>query len=129
MTIEEAIQLTRGCAELLEFDPMTGEPTPSYRLEYEQAHAIRMVLAELETARADKQEHWIPFEFDEDGRLTGKLPEECERILICTNIGYVYVDEFLCDGDGFYLDSGWDLAEDVSAWMPLPEPFGGVENG
>ena len=66
--------------------------------------------------------NWIPFEI-EDGCLVGNLPEEDERILICTKDGYVCIDEFLCDVDGFYLESGWAFFEDVIAWMPLPEPY------
>ena len=65
---------------------------------------------------------WIPFE-SEDGHLVGSFPEEGRRILICTKDGYVCVDEFLYDSDGFYLDSGWEIIADVIAWMPLPEPY------
>lgn len=65
---------------------------------------------------------WIPFEI-EDGCLVGNLPDEGERILTCTNIGYVYIDEFLYDCDGFYLESGWGIVDDVVAWMPLPKPY------
>lgn len=66
--------------------------------------------------------NWIPFEI-EDGLLVGNLPEEGERILACRNDGYIYIDEFLCDSDGFYMDSGWAFFEDVASWMPLPEPY------
>lgn len=51
MSIDEAIQIAKGCAELLEFDPMTGESTPEHRIEYQQAQAIRKVIAELEKLR------------------------------------------------------------------------------
>lgn len=67
--------------------------------------------------------NWIPFEIDEDGCLIGNLPEEQEEILICTRSGYVCMDKFGFDGDGYYLDSGWSICDDVVAWMPLPEPY------
>ena len=67
--------------------------------------------------------NWIPFEIDEDGCLIGNLPEEQEEILICTRSGYVCMDKFGFDSDGYYLDSCWSICDDVVAWMPLPEPY------
>lgn len=126
MTIEEAIQLTRGCAELLEFDPMTGEPTPPHRLEYEQAQAIRVVLAEIENTMASKQERWIP--------VSERLPEKSGDVLVCTYSGYIASVNYSSKHKQF---NNYDLLcfknesvfDDVVAWMPMPEPFGGVENG
>lgn len=134
MMIEEAIQLTRGCAELLEFDPMTGEPTPPHSLEYEQAQAIRVVLAEIENTMASKQELWIP--------VSERLPRKHQDVLLSVVIdcGDKSIDNVLY---GKRVTDGWDVCDTndaetvfdgdemykVVAWMPMPEPFGGVENG
>lgn len=77
---------------------------------------------------------WIPVKFheatEEDKREYGQgfayimdceMPEDGERILVCTNSGYVYLDESYID-DGFHLDSGNDWLE-IAAWMPLPKPY------
>ena len=87
---------------------------------------------------------WIPFELREldsdekenypdwDFILTGKLPEDGQRILVnCVYKGSesVQMDEFYSDCDGIYLDSGYEIGTEVDAWMPLPEPLRGIKNG
>lgn len=81
---------------------------------------------------------WIPFKMrkpDPDELeehpdwayvLEGQLPDEGQRILVnCVYRGHeaVQQDEFYSDGDGFYLDSGYEIGTEVNAWMPLPEPY------
>lgn len=120
MTLDEAIQMTRGCAEMLEFDPMHGEPTPPHRLEYEQAQAIRMVLAKLEKYRGAIQENWIP--------CSEILPEESGRVLVFIKTGYITVVNYSSkhrqfnnfDCLGFNNKNAFD---NVIAWMPLPEAY------
>ena len=54
------------------------------------------------------------------------MPEDQERILICTKWG---VDIDTCEYDpdeGYSLEDRGDW-EDVIAWMPLPEPYKGGE--
>lgn len=51
MNIDEAIMQTESVADLLEFDPMTGEKVSEYRMEYQQAQGIRTVLSELKSLR------------------------------------------------------------------------------
>lgn len=58
--------------------------------------------------------------------LDGQLPDEGQRILVnCVFRGHeaVQLDEFYTDADGCYLDSGYEIGTEVSAWMPLPEPY------
>ena len=81
---------------------------------------------------------WIPFkmrkpdpdelEYHPDWTyvLDGQLPDEGQRILVnCVFKGHeaVQLDEFYTDADGCYLDSGYEIGTEVSAWMPLPEPY------
>ena len=81
---------------------------------------------------------WIPFKMrkpDPDELedhpdwtyvLDGQLPDEGQRILVnCVFKGHeaVQLDEFYTDADGCYLDSGYEIGTEVSAWMPLPEPY------
>lgn len=86
---------------------------------------------------------WIPFktralteeEQDEhpewDCILDCKLPDDGQRILVSINLrGHeeVQQDEFYSD-DGSYLDSGYEIGTEAVAWMPLPMPWRGEENG
>lgn len=81
---------------------------------------------------------WIPFKMrkpDPDELedhpywtyvLDGQLPDEGQRILVsCIFRGNeaVQLDEFYTDADGCYLDSGYEIGTEVSAWMTLPEPY------
>jgi hypothetical protein len=89
-------------------------------------------------------QQWIPLEtrpLTEDEKaehpewkffIEGEIPEEGQRILV--NVTYkwhdaVQIDEWKNDGEGFYLDSGYDIGTEVTAWMPLPERFRGDGNG
>lgn len=69
--------------------------------------------------KTTKEDGWDPEEFP----LTacGEIPENGQDILV-TNGCHVWSDTFF-DDDDLYLDSGNDLVEDVTAWMPLPEPY------
>jgi hypothetical protein len=83
-------------------------------------------------------DQWIPVTYheatEEEKELYGDeqpyildcpLPEEDDRILVCTQKGYVFEAVAHCDG-GWFLDNGEDFVE-LAAWMPLPEPYKGVE--
>ena len=86
---------------------------------------------------AQPEQRWIPFktrpltkeEKEEhpewDGILDCKLPDDGQRILINVSVrGHesVQYDEFYTD-DGSYLDSGYEIGTEATAWMPLPEPY------
>lgn len=85
---------------------------------------------------AQPEQRWIPFktrpltkeEKEEhpewDGILDCKLPDDGQRILVNVSVrGHesVQYDEFYTD-DGSYLDSGYEIGTEATAWMPLPEP-------
>ena len=50
------------------------------------------------------------------------MPSDEQEILVTTTRGIVEKDVCYLDGE-FSLDSGWDWVDDVTAWMPLPEPY------
>ena len=69
--------------------------------------------------KADSFE-WIPFEM-EDGFLYCQIPDVDEEILV-TDGKHVWQDTWIEYDDGYALDSNYELDE-VTAWMPLPEPY------
>ena len=88
------------------------------------------------------QRKWIPFESREADRdekenhpewdscrvLCGRLPDDGQQILV--NIQHkssetVQLDEFYIDCGCCYLDSGYEIESEATAWMPLPEPYRG----
>lgn len=84
-----------------------------------------------------EEPQWIPFktrplteeEQDEypewDCILDCKLPDDGQAILVSINLrGHerVQYDEFYTD-DGSYLDSGYAIGAEATAWMPLPKPY------
>lgn len=88
---------------------------------------------------AQPEQRWIPFktrpltkaEKEEhpewDGILDCKLPDDGQRILVSVSVrGHESVQydefEFYTDG-GSYLDSGYEIGTEATAWMPLPEPY------
>ena len=102
---------------------------------------IQKVIDELEFHEGE-QEDWIPFTYrtptegekedhpDWDYVLDCKLPEDGQRILVTIEHNShepVQLDEFYCDSDGCYLDSGYVIGygEEATAWMSLPEPWRG----
>ena len=96
----------------------------------------------MELPSAQPEQRWIPFktrpltkeEKEEhpewDGILDCKLPDDGQRILVNVSVrGHesVQYDEFYTD-DGSYLDSGYEIGTEATAWMPLPEPYrGGIQ--
>lgn len=96
-----------------------------------------------EVPSAQPEQRWIPFktrpltkeEKEEhpewDGILDCKLPDDRQRILVSVSVrGHesVQYDEFYTD-DGSYLDSGYEIGTEATAWMPLPTIYQGEENG
>lgn len=74
---------------------------------------------------------WIPFEMEdgfilcqikvEDGFLHRQIPNVGEKILV-TDGKRVWEDTWIEYDNGYALDSNYNLDE-VTAWMPLPEPY------
>lgn len=90
---------------------------------------------------AQPEQRWIPFktrpstgeekeEHSEwDSILDCKLPDDGQQILVSVSVrGHerVQYDEFYTD-DGCYLDSGYEIGTEATAWMPLPKPWKGEE--
>lgn len=103
-------------------------------------------------ARKEFEPHWIPITFrpfteeelrdycekwsvkpedvtDREGWVYNcPLPDDGEEVLITTKVwGYVKIDTFHADPDGFYFEDHED-PDEVAAWMRLPEPFGGEQD-
>ena len=93
---------------------------------------------------AQLEQRWIPFktrpltkeEKEEhpewDGILDCKLPDDGQRILVSVSVrGHESVQydefEFYTDG-GSYLDSGYEIGTEATAWMPLPKPYMGTQS-
>lgn len=65
-------------------------------------------------------QQWIP--------VSERLPEECKQVLVCDDYQFIYVAEYevFSDGVGRWSESTELLIiENVTAWMPLPEPWRG----
>lgn len=72
---------------------------------------------------------WIKFTtiFDEETGtdiLSCEMPEEDQEILVTDGVD-VWMDTFLYDGKGWYLDTNCSLCDEVIAWMPKPQPYKG----
>ncbi len=109
---------------------------PKNRTRYDEA--VKMAIVALQ----QPEQRWIPFktrpltkeEKEEhpewDGILDCKLPDDGQRILVNVSVrGHesVQYDEFYTD-DGSYLDSGYEIGTEATAWMPLPEPYMGTRS-
>ena len=106
-----------------------------YGCEPSDIGAFENIIEKLPSAQPEQR--WIPFktrpltkeEKEEhpewDGILDCKLPDDRQRILVSVSVrGHesVQYDEFYTD-DGSYLDSGYEIGTEATAWMPLPEPY------
>jgi len=74
-----------------------------------------------------ERDRWIPFKLVEGtNMLQEPIPKDGQEILISVNIeGHepVQHDIFYYDTGECYLDSNYEIIEDVPAWRPLPEPY------
>ena len=67
---------------------------------------------------AQPEQQWIP--------CSERLPDKTDDYL-CSYNGCAVVD--ICEYDpdrnewGFFYDGGWKVVSNVTAWMPLPEPY------
>lgn len=70
--------------------------------------------------RLKEQHRWIPVE--------ERLPEEDDRVILCTIHGIVkegtYTERYgYAMRKGFFTETCFEELCDVTAWMPLPEPY------
>lgn len=102
----------------------------------EQIAEIDKLYAEKCKELAECQNKWVPVTWHErtadddyvgagyDKVLDCPLPEDDTEILVCDKSGQnIWSDTFFNDGDGCYLDGGYDVVEEIAAWQPLPEPY------
>ncbi len=73
-----------------------------------------------EIERLKEQHRWIPVE--------ERLPEEDDRVILCTIHGIVkegtYTERYgYAMRKGFFTETCFEELCDVTAWMPLPEPY------
>ena len=103
-----------------------------------EAWHVKQVIGDIKSLpSAQSEQRWIPFKTrpltkeekkehpEWDGILDCKLPDDGQRILVSVSVrGHesVQYDEFYTD-DGSYLDSGYEIGTEATAWMPLPEPY------
>lgn len=80
---------------------------------------------------------WIEFKqkYDESEKryvFDCSLPKDGQRILISLNpkkeFENVQADMFYEDCGECYLDSGYEIVDDVLAWQPLPKPYKSKES-
>ena len=113
----------------------TGEVKELFQASNDELRKAEDRIKQLPSAQPEQR--WIPFktrpltkeEKEEhpewDGILDCKLPDDGQRILVNVSVrGHesVQYDEFYTD-DGSYLDSGYEIGTEATAWMPLPEPY------
>ena len=103
----------RICAEFIERLPS---------VQPEQPEQLWIPFKTRPLTKEEKEEHpeW-------DGIIDCKLPDDGQRILVNVSVrGHesVQYDEFYTD-DGSYLDSGYEIGTEATAWMPLPGPWRG----
>ena len=126
MTNEEAVRIMIAHQRALEDDTAIFSDKMQ-KVIAKHDEAFRMAISALE------RDMWIPFELIEGtNMLQEPIPKDGQKILISVNIeGHepVQQDIFYYDTGECYLDSNYEIIEDVPAWRPLPEPYRGSEDG
>lgn len=127
--------------ELLTAFPVDDEPTLTKA-------CVRMTIQHMPTI--EPEPHWIPvtsrpmdteerlewseklgydIEYNEALIYTSQLPDDGEEVLTCDRYGTVRLDTFYQDPDyGCYFEENGDM-DGIVAWMPLPEPYKGEQDG
>ena len=96
-----------------------------------QPQADKWIPFEQREADDEEKEYWLEnYGIEIEYMLCGNLPNDDEEILVSCN-GHVMTDTFMRDCGECYLDSGCEIIEEATAWMPLPAPYKkeGAENG
>ena len=135
MNSQQAINLLNGLEQRLDdYCELNNEGKAAFRM---AITALELFGNAEQLPSAQPELRWIPFktrpltkeEKEEhpewDGILDCKLPDDGQRILVSVSVrGHesVQYDEFYTD-DGSYLDSGYEIGTEATAWMPLPEPY------
>lgn len=91
---------------------IVGAERGTFKWELELIEACISDMKELPSAQ-----QWIP--------VTERLPDKECFVLVTVNDGAIYTDLSLFRHDGRFIEH----TGDVIAWMPLPEPWDGEDNG
>ena len=82
----------------------------------------------------DERREWserLGYDIDyEDAVLyVSQLPDDGQTVLTCNIYGSICIDTFRSDpDDGCYFEENGDM-DGIVAWMPLPPPYGGEQDG
>lgn len=88
-----------------------------------QPQADKWIPFEQREADDEEKEYWLEnYGIEIEYMLCGNLPDDDEEILVSCN-GHVMTDTFMRDCGECYLDSGCEIIEEATAWMPLPAPY------
>ena len=88
-----------------------------------QPQADKWIPFEQRKADDEEKEYWLEnYGIEIEYMLCGNLPDNDEEILVSCN-GHVMTDTFMYDCGECYLDSGCEIIEEATAWMPLPQPY------
>lgn len=131
MTSEEAINELKILKEEYWDDDGYGHETKQYD---DTMLALDMAIHVLEQTRwipikirpltEEEKEHYISIGWSEDSLefiYNRPLPDDGQEVLITDSMGNVELDTFYSD-DGCYFENNCD-ADEVIAWMPLPNPY------
>ena len=106
-----------GCLESIDALMADGE---IYDIEYSPWIPVKWHnITDEERQREDYPKEWLTM-------LDCPMPNDEEEILVTVKSSKsgLHVEKDVCYvDDGFSLDSGYDWIDDVTAWMPLPEPY------
>ena len=107
-----------------------GVPLMDLRPKPEWIPITTRKLTEEEKSRAAEKYGMDPEDFDDSWMYTCTLPEDGQECLVTTKVwGYVVIDTFRVDEDGAEYFEEHEDEDDLLAWMPLPDPYKGGEDG
>lgn len=94
------------------------EPAPTMQVHIDDLRTIAQMNSELCALREERRNgRWIP--------CSERLPDDDGFYLatVLNGLGYTTTQKLLFNGKGWCTDMPWEIL----AWMPLPEPYKGVE--
>ena len=79
--------------------------------------SIKAVIDTITLSNSEKPNKWIP--------VSERLPEFRKEVLTCSNGGFIEIQSLEDSYDGYWENQkgDWTDLEEITAWMPLPEPF------
>ena len=82
----------------------------------EESHTAMMMAIDA-LSNSEKPNKWIP--------VSERLPEFRKEVLTCSNGGFIEIQSLEDSYDGYWENQkgDWTDLEEITAWMPLPEPY------